>query len=66
DALAKAKLYTEGLGVTLGPVLRIDEHGQSPRPVPMARAEMALASDVPISGGEVGYRASVTVVFGLE
>lgn len=66
DALARAKLYTDGLNVTLGPVLRIDEHGQGPRPMPMARAEMALASDVPVSAGEVGYGASVTVVFGLE
>ena len=66
DAKARAVLYAEGLGATLGPVLQISESGHSPRPqmMGMARAE-SMAMDVPVAGGEVGITAQITVTFAL-
>ncbi|ETX26780.1 SIMPL domain-containing protein [Roseivivax isoporae] len=63
DARAKAELYAEAAGVRLGRVLRLDEVGGMPRPMPMA--EMRMAADVPVAGGETGYSAQVSVVFEL-
>jgi uncharacterized protein YggE len=64
DALRKGKLYAEAAGLALGPVTRIEETiTQWPPPMPlgaMAR-EMAADASVPIEGGELGFRAQVTV-----
>ena len=65
DARARAELYAKAAGVTLGPVLSIDEHGgAAPAPVFMARAAMAEAA-MPIAEGEVSVQAGVTMVFAI-
>lgn len=67
EARRKAELYADAAGVTLGPLLTLDEGGAAPRPMPMARAEMSLAMDsVPVAGGEVGVGAFVRLVYAIE
>ena len=66
EARRKAMLYAEAAGVTLGPLLSLTEAGAAPPPVPMMRAEMAMASDfVPVAGGEVSVSASVTLTYAI-
>ncbi|MEC7667465.1 MAG: SIMPL domain-containing protein, partial [Pseudomonadota bacterium] len=63
DARAKAELYAEAAGVTLGRVISLSEQGGF-RPVPMPVAEMRMAADsVPIAAGESALSASVSMVF---
>lgn len=63
DARAKAELYAEAAGVTLGRVISLSEQGGY-RPVPMPVAEMRMAADsVPIAAGESALSASVSMVF---
>ncbi|MBB94599.1 MAG: hypothetical protein CML68_08360 [Rhodobacteraceae bacterium] len=64
DAMAKAALYAEAAGVTLGPLQSLTEQGGNPRPMMM---EMAAARDmsVPIAKGEVTVQALVTMVFSI-
>lgn len=63
-AMAKAELYAETAGVTLGPLMSIsDAGGFSPSPGPMM-AEMAMRSDaMPVAAGEVEIRASVSMIY---
>lgn len=65
DALRKAKLLTDGLGVKLGRVVTVSESGgYTPRPVYAAAARMADAApegNVPVSGGSLSFSVSVTV-----
>lgn len=64
EAQRKATLYAEAAGVTLGPLQSIDEGGASSSPVPMARAEMAVAMDsVPVASGELAITARVRLVY---
>lgn len=66
DALARARLYAEGLGVRLGRVVAVTEGATSqPRPMPMAaaRSMSAEAAPVPIEAGETSLSAQVNVVF---
>jgi uncharacterized protein len=67
DAMARAKAIAAGAGATLGPILRIDEQGEAPRPVPYMtmRAEMAQTAQTPISPGEIEIEASVTLTVAL-
>ena len=67
DAMARARLYVEAAGATLGSVISIDEAGGVSRPQPeMAMARMASDMSVPIAEGEVGLNARVNVVFAIE
>ncbi len=67
DARARAVLYADAAGVTLGPLLRLSEAGGARPPQPMARAEMAMASDaVPIAPGELTVTASVSLVYAID
>ena len=64
EAQRKATLYAEAAGVTLGPLQSIDEGSASSSPVPMARAEMAVAMDsVPVASGELAITARVRLVY---
>ena len=65
DARAKAELYAEAAGVTLGPVLRIGETANAPGPIFM-RAEAMADKAAPVEGGTVALQAMVEVVYGLE
>ncbi len=67
DAEARAALYAEAAGVTLGQLLSLSELGApSPRPMMMARAEMAADGGMPVAAGEMETRASVSMVFAIE
>lgn len=65
DARARAELYAEAAGVTLGPVIEIRESGGYGRPQPemMMYARAAADSGVPIAQGEVSLSASVSMVY---
>lgn len=69
DALRKAELYAEALGVDLGRIVSVSESGGM-RPVMMrAEAMMAMsdsAAPVPIAGGEVTFNAQVSITWELE
>ncbi|SHJ42077.1 hypothetical protein SAMN05444000_108116 [Shimia gijangensis] len=63
DAKARATLYAEAAGVSLGSVISLSEAGVSaPRPMMMREA---LASDMamPVAEGELSLSATVTLVF---
>lgn len=64
DAAAKAALYAEAAGVTLGRLTSISEAGGSMPPMPMAmEAGFAKAADVPVAPGELAITASVSMVY---
>ncbi|MEM0948229.1 MAG: SIMPL domain-containing protein [Pseudomonadota bacterium] len=64
DAKAKAELYADAAGVALGPLISLSEAGGTRPPMPVARAEMAMASDaVPVAAGELTVSARVTLVY---
>lgn len=68
DAAAKAALYAEAAGVTLGKVQAISEAGGYPRPpMPMAMdaVEFSKAGNVPVAPGEMTVSASVTIVYDI-
>ena len=66
-ARAKAAAMTEALGVGLGRITQISENSYSAPPVPMMRAEMAMAAKsadaVPVASGENEYRVTVNVTW---
>ncbi len=64
DAKAKAALIAEAAGAKLGPIVSISEGGTVMDPQPMYRAA-ADSGAAPVAGGEIGYSASVTVVWQL-
>ena len=73
DAVAKAKAKAEAmvgaLGVTLGRITQVSENSYSAPPMPMMRAEMAMAksdASVPVASGENEYRVSVSVTWELN
>ncbi|MEL6919523.1 MAG: SIMPL domain-containing protein [Pseudomonadota bacterium] len=68
EAMRKAQVLTETAGVSLGNVIEITEQSFQPRPMPMARAEMTMASDaaVPIAAGENSYAVTVNVTYALD
>lgn len=64
DAMAKAQLYADAAGVTLGDVMVITEspqHGGGP----VMRARAMHSEAVPVAQGEISLRASVTMVFAI-
>lgn len=70
EAMDRAKAIATGAGATLGAVVRIDEQGDSPMPVPgpyMAmRAEASQGVQTPISPGEVEIRTQVTLTIAIR
>ncbi len=68
DAKRKAELYAEAAGVTLGPVVRIEESVQHRPQTFEMRAAMpaAVEADVPIESGELTFRAQVSVSWRLR
>ncbi|MEO4041224.1 SIMPL domain-containing protein [Hoeflea sp. CAU 1731] len=69
DAMEKAQTLAGAAGIELGSVLKISEVANPGRPMPMMRAEMAMASDargVPVAAGENEYSVSVTMSFEIK
>lgn len=68
DALRKAQLYADALGVTLGPILSVTEGAISvPRPPVQMRAAMAADAEavVPIESGDINLSAQVNITWQL-
>ncbi|WP_157966451.1 SIMPL domain-containing protein [Oceanibium sediminis] len=65
DAMARAALYAKAAGVTLGPLLHLQEGG-SPSSVPMARMEAMGVAASAIAPGEQDVSASVTLRYAIE
>lgn len=64
DARAKAELYAETAGVSLGAIVSITEGGVvRPQPMMMERAAFAMADSVPIEAGEVATRAEINITY---
>lgn len=67
DALRKAKIYTEGLNVSLGNVISITESGgYQPQPMPIHARAMAMEASVPIEAGELGLSVSVNITWEIK
>ncbi|NNE22312.1 MAG: SIMPL domain-containing protein [Rhizobiales bacterium] len=70
DAIAKAQLYAEAAGVTLGPIQSISERG-SPRPPrpylrQAANVSMAAAEAVPVAQGEQAVKMQVYITWEIK
>ncbi len=70
-ALAKAKTLADTAGVKTGRVLEISEQDYNPRPMAMAKMEMAamdsrVGGAPPIAEGENSYKVTVNVSLALE
>ena len=69
EATARARTLAEAAGVKLGRILEISEQARRPHPMPVARAEMAMARDadaVPVATGENSYTVMVDMAFAIE
>jgi hypothetical protein len=69
DAKAKAELYAEAAGVSLGRVVQISESSAITPPVPMMRMAVETAAadaSVPIAAGQQTVSASVSIVYELQ
>ena len=69
DAMDKAETLAEAAGVKTGKLLEISEQQYSPRPMPMARAEVTMlrsAGAVPVATGENTYKVTVSVTFAID
>jgi len=69
QAVAKAQTLAAAAGVKAGKILEISEQTPSPRPLHMARAELAMASSVdsvPVASGENTYRVTVNVSVAID
>lgn len=67
DAREKAETLARAAGVSLGPLLQIQEgRAEAPIVVSGARMAMAEAKDVPIQAGETTVTATVTLVYEIR
>lgn len=66
DARARAELYAEAAGVSLGALIELSESGGSaPRPMMLETARMASDSAMPIAGGELDIVSQVRMVYAI-
>jgi uncharacterized protein YggE len=68
DARRKADLYARETGTTLGRVLRVDETGGGPGPMPVAFARMEkadMAAPPPMAPGQLEIAVTVAVTWSL-
>ena len=69
NAIEKANTLAAAAGVKTAQILEISEQSYSPRPMQMARAEMAMgraADAVPVAAGENTYTVTVNISFGID
>ena len=69
EAQTKAEELAAAAGVTLGPVQTISEYSYNPGPVMYdmrAGAEMAAASSVPVSSGQMTLSIEVNIVYDIQ
>lgn len=68
DAIMRGQIYAKAAGVTLGPILSIQEgSGDVPRPMYRAMQGVAdIAAPTPMAPGEQSVTANVTVIFQIK
>jgi hypothetical protein len=69
EAMTKAQTLAEAAGVKTGRILEISEQSANPRPVPLARTEMAMvrsADSVPVATGENSYKVTVHISIAID
>ena len=67
DAADRAQTFAKAAGVTLGPILSIQEGGsEPPRPMYWATAMKANAAPPPVAGGELSVSANVTITWQIQ
>jgi uncharacterized protein len=69
DARAKAELYAEAAGVSLGRVVQISESSTITPPMPMMRMAVEVAASdasVPVAAGQQTVSANVAIVYELQ
>ena len=66
QARTKAETLAAAAGVSLGPILQINEGSGSLAPAPMARGAMMEASSLPIASGELDFSVTVSMVYAIE
>jgi uncharacterized protein len=69
DARAKAELYAEAAGVSLGRVIQISEQTAVTPPMPMmrmARAELAQDASVPVAAGQQTVSATISITYEIQ
>jgi len=66
DARAKAELYAEAAGATLGELEKISESQNVGGPQPYAMAMRADAQSVPVAAGELSFSVSVNVAWEIR
>jgi hypothetical protein len=62
DAKEKAQAIADGVGLTLGSLVKVDEGGSS-APMPLFAQDRAAAESVPIEAGTQHVQATVTVTY---
>jgi uncharacterized protein YggE len=68
DALERGALYAKAAGVSLGPILSIQEGGsEAPRPMLYAMRNKAMAGEaMPVAGGEESVSANVSITWTIN
>lgn len=67
DAVERAQTIARAAGVSLGPILSIQEGGaMAPRPLYAMKAMAGMAEAVPVAGGEQTVTANVTITWTLK
>lgn len=65
DAMAKAKIYADAAGVSLGELVSLSEGGaRSPGPIALERS-VVLSDAVPIATGDISVSSSVTMTYAI-
>jgi len=65
DAMAKAQVYTNAAGVSLGGIVSMSESGGRVAPLAMEMSN-ARASGVPVAAGDISISANVTMTYAIE
>jgi uncharacterized protein YggE len=67
DAIERAQTYARAAGITLGPIVSIQEGEAQPPPRPMyAMAAMKAADTTPVAAGEEAVSANVTISWQMK
>lgn len=67
DAMARAQTYAKAAGVTLGPILSIQEgEAETPRPLYNVAMVAGRVAPTPMAPGEQSVTASITVIFQVK
>jgi hypothetical protein len=66
DAIAKAKTLAAAAGVTLGPLLSIQEGATASPPIPFRAMALAASAPPPVAIGEETVSVNVTLIYAIQ